>query len=413
MALRRLALLASVAPVLRGPTQLLEEIAAKAVHLWFASATAFVARMDASTLERMWQLVTSTTRPVLSGSAWRAEFGTMSVIGATVALPLLLAGVVQAVLRQDVSGLMRTAFVRLPLAILFTAVAAQLVSLGLAATDQACRSLMGAAGGHVRSLEGDMRSVLSATAPAALAANFMFLLLAGLMAFLVWLELAVRSAAVAVATLFLPLALAGAAFPATAPWARRLGETLTALVLSKLVIVAVLTLAVGTFGTASGMSSLLEGATLLGLAALAPLAMARMLPMIEAGAVAHLDGLGRQGLVHAQRLAGGSFAWMGTVSRHDAEGAADGGTPGGVGPAPSGPSRPTPSGGSGGTGLPGAKGSFGGIGMRPPSPTAGRSYPPPGGAEAAPSNEPAAPATTRETSEPPAVRHLVGSSGEP
>ena len=139
-----------------------------------------------------------------------------------------------------------------------------------------------------------MEMVLGGSSPTLLAANFLFLLLAGCLAFLVWIELAVRSAAIAVATLFLPLALAGSALPATAHWARRLGETLAALVLSKLTtIVAVLTLAVGTFGEPSdGLASIVEGITLLGLAAVAPLALARILPMVEAGAVAHLDGLG-------------------------------------------------------------------------------------------------------------------------
>ena len=66
------------------------------------------------------------------------------------------------------------------------------------------------------------------------------MLTAAVVAFVLWLELAVRSAAIGAAALFLPLALVGLAWPATSHWARRLGETLAALVLSKLVIAAVL-----------------------------------------------------------------------------------------------------------------------------------------------------------------------------
>ena len=64
-------------------------------------------------------------------------------------------------------------------------------------------------------------------------------------ALMVWVELLIRAAAVYVAVLFLPLALASLAWPAIAHWCRRLVDTLVALVLGKFVIVAVLSLAAG------------------------------------------------------------------------------------------------------------------------------------------------------------------------
>ena len=88
------------------------------------------------------------------------------------------------------------------------------------------------------------------------------MLVAGTMAivaFVLWVELAVRSAAVAAATLFLPLALAGLAWPATTHWARRLGETLAALVLMKLVIAGVLSLAATAIGSHSGIPGSSKG----------------------------------------------------------------------------------------------------------------------------------------------------------
>ena len=54
---------------------------------------------------------------------------------------------------------------------------------------------------------------------------------------MVWVELLIRAAAVYVAVLFLPLALASLAWPAIAHWCRRLVDTLVALVLGKFVIV--------------------------------------------------------------------------------------------------------------------------------------------------------------------------------
>ncbi len=123
-------------------------------------------------------------------------------------------------------------------------------------------------------------------------------------AVMVWIELLIRSAAVYVAVLFLPMALASLAWPAIAHWCRRLVDTLVALILSKFVIVAVLSLAAGALaaGTGSaptgassgggGFASVLGGAALLLLAAFAPWALFRLLPFVESGAVGHLEGLG-------------------------------------------------------------------------------------------------------------------------
>ena len=128
------------------------------------------------------------------------------------------------------------------------------------------------------------------------------MLTAAIVAFVLWLELAVRSAAIAAASLFLPLALVGLAWPATSHWARRLGETLAALVLSKLVIASVLALAAGLLGSSSGVSGVVEGVALLAVAAFAPFALLKLVPAVEAGAVAHLEGLGRRPVRAGQQL---------------------------------------------------------------------------------------------------------------
>jgi hypothetical protein len=129
-------------------------------------------------------------------------------------------------------------------------------------------------------------------------------------AFVLWLELLIRAAAVYVAVLFLPLALATLVWPAVSHWCRRLVETLAALILSKFVIVATLSLAVGavasgTAGTGnhgSGFSSVLAGGALLLMATFVPFAILRMIPAVEAGAVAHLDGLRARGVAGMTRL---------------------------------------------------------------------------------------------------------------
>ena len=112
------------------------------------------------------------------------------------------------------------------------------------------------------------------------------------------------------AVLFLPLALATLVWPAVSHWCRRLVETLAALILSKFVIVATLSLAVGALasGTAgtgnhgAGFSSVLAGGALLLMATFVPFVILRMIPAVEAGAVAHLDGLRERGVAGTTRL---------------------------------------------------------------------------------------------------------------
>jgi hypothetical protein len=120
-------------------------------------------------------------------------------------------------------------------------------------------------------------------------------LLIAVAAFVLWLELLIRAAAVYVAVLFLPLAMATLVWPAVSHWCRRLVETLSALILSKFVIVATLSLAAGAISSGSGLSSVLAGGALLVIATFVPFAILRLIPAVEAGAVGHLEGLRQRG----------------------------------------------------------------------------------------------------------------------
>ena len=261
--------------------------------------------------------VLSATTAIDLGAPWfAAHYATMAALAGVVIVPMLLLGIVQALYRQSASMLIRSVLVHVPLAVLLTAVAVTLVQISLALTDWLCAAVSQGAGldaGHF------MGTVTTALAPETLAgqpgAPTFVLFLGGVAvvvgAVMVWIELLLRAAAVYVAVLFLPLALAGLAWPAITHWSRRLVDTLVALVLSKLVIVAVLSLAAGALaggsgstpagatGGGGGFASVLGGAALLLLAAFAPWSLFRLLPFIEAGAVGHLEGLGQRARHHA------------------------------------------------------------------------------------------------------------------
>jgi hypothetical protein len=121
---------------------------------------------------------------------------------------------------------------------------------------------------------------------------------------LIWLELALRSAAIELAVFFMPLALSGLVWPATAHWAKRLAEVLGALLLAKPVVVGALCLGANALTSAeAGASSVVTGSAILLLAAFAPVALLKLVPIAEVSAIGHLQDVSRQPLRAAERAA--------------------------------------------------------------------------------------------------------------
>jgi len=260
-------------------------------------------------LSQIGSVLTSTTTVHLGAAWFRTHYEVMTALAAVVALPLLLMSTLQAVYRQNAGQLVRAFFVQLPLALLLGVVAIQIVILCLSATDAMCTAVAGGSGSDVKALFAGMTKDLVVAVGDPATATFV-LLLVGLLvaaaAFVLWLELLVRAAAVYVAVLFLPLALVALVWPAVSHWCRRLVETLAALILSKLVIVATLSLAVGAMGSGaaggSGFASVLAGGALLVLSTFVPFSILRLIPMVEAGATGHLEGVRQRATSSMTRL---------------------------------------------------------------------------------------------------------------
>jgi hypothetical protein len=273
---------------------------------WVASGAEWLLRQIGDVL------VSTTTINV--GAGWfRTHYGQMIALAGVVILPLLLVSTLQAIYRQNPGQLLRAFFLQLPLALLLGVVAIQIVVLSLSATDAMCSAVAGGSGSDVKNLlAGVTKGLLQAGGDPTMA-TFVLLMVGLLVAaasFVLWLELLVRAAAVYVAVLFLPLALATLVWPSISHWCRRLIETLAALILSKFVIVATLSLAAGAVasGTAgsgdagSGFSSVLAGGALLILSTFVPFAILRLIPLAEAGAIGHLDGTRQRAAASLTRL---------------------------------------------------------------------------------------------------------------
>jgi hypothetical protein len=152
---------------------------------------------------------------------------------------------------------------------------------------------------------------------------------------LLWIQLLIRSAAIYVCVFFLPLVLAGLVWPATARWTKRLVETLIALILSKFVIVSIISLAVAAMGRplsesgGGGVGTVVGGASLLLLAAFSPFALFKLIPLAETSSIGHLEGMERRP-AHAMQ-GGGGFSVQGFVRDKVASGRAAQGIGGAAG----------------------------------------------------------------------------------
>lgn len=264
---------------------------------------------------------------------WRA----MLAVAALFAVPLLLAGVTSEVLAGRPGHALKRG-VLLPLLIGPLLLAARAVLTLLNSLVQGACSLLIAVGlggpaGYAEGIDR-MRQILGVAVgpadPAGVGASLILILAAGVLAFIIWVELALRTALLLLLAAFVPLALSGLFWSATARWTRRLLESLAAVLLAPVVITMVMVLAAATLsapttGAAHGIDHAAIALALLFLATLGLPMTFRLVPLVvEAAAV---TGIGatvarnarRSGQNGARRLAaaapgGGAAARLATVA---------------------------------------------------------------------------------------------------
>ncbi len=231
------------------------------------------------------------TNPDLGAVWFSSSYWRMAAVAALLTVPFLFAAAIQAMLRSDLTLLLRAAFGYLPLGLLAVGVAAPVTALLVAGSDE-MSAIVSAASGHAGASFLDRVGALGggiSAASGSLFVSFFIALFTIAAAVTLWLELLIRQAAVYVIVLMLPLFFAAMVWPARRIWAARAVELLVALVLSKFAIVAVLGLGGAALGhtLVPGIGSFLAGTTLVLLAAFSPWAMLRLLPLHElAGAAA-------------------------------------------------------------------------------------------------------------------------------
>ncbi len=265
------------------------------------AAGAWVLDGARSVMQKTAGVISATTRPQLQSTWFSSTYWRMAGISALLTLPFLFAAAIQAILRSDLSLLLHAAFGYLPLGLLGVGIASPLTQLLLAASDEmsalvsSASGYPGAAVGHVTLIGAGFSSV--STFPA-----FFVGVLAVAATLTLWIELLIRSAAVYVIVLMLPLFFAALVWPARRVWAARAIEMLIALILAKFAIVAVLDLGGAALGHTAvpSITQMLAGTTLIILAAFSPWALLRLLPLHElASGIEGLRGAGGRGLERA------------------------------------------------------------------------------------------------------------------
>jgi hypothetical protein len=272
----------------------------------FGVFATFVADGVKSVLDEVAQAMTATTAVNLDRDWFDRHAAVMRGLAIVILLPLMLIGLVSAVIHRDPHQLLRAGLVYVPVAIVGGAAAIGLTDLALKVTDGLTAAVTGDLAGDTTQALAALRSAVidvSATGGPSVGLFLSIVVLLVLMAgaLLIWIELLLRTSAIYVVVLFLPVAMSGLVWRATVAWTRRMIEVLVALILSKFVIVVVIDLAAGMIVSGDGIGTVLQGATLMLLAACAPFALLRLVPLAEAGVIGQLERMERRPIAAATR----------------------------------------------------------------------------------------------------------------
>jgi hypothetical protein len=263
-------------------------------------------------------LLATTSVPL--GDSFDGPWRAMLAVSAVFALPILLAGVIHEVLLGRPDQALRRG-VLYPLAIGPVLLASRaVIGLLVAVVQGACGLLvevgLGSKGGFAEGIDQIRQTLGVATGPAdpvGASSSLVVVLIAGVLAFIIWVELAVRAALVLLLAAFVPLALAGMFWQATSAWTRRILECLAAVLLAPLVITMVMVLATATLtsdsaGLGEGINRAAIALALLFLGTLGLPLTFRLIPhvveaAVVAGAGASVARSARQRAGQAGRLA--------------------------------------------------------------------------------------------------------------
>jgi hypothetical protein len=210
----------------------------------------------------------------LQSAGISSTYGISLSVGAVVAALLVFAGVIRTAWTHDGSGIAQ-AVTGVGKAVLAWMLTAAVATAALEASDEITRLVVNQSFGSQQALADRLGTIVNwaevAGDPgqAILGGSLLlvFALIGISLVIVLWFELLLRNAAIAVLVATSPIAAAGQASEATKSWWLRAGSATAQLIILKPVIALVFAVGLGMAGTSNGVESLLEGLLVLALAA--------------------------------------------------------------------------------------------------------------------------------------------------
>jgi hypothetical protein len=289
-----------VIPDVPGIDDLLGWATESATNSVFDGIVSWMARGLAMLIEWIWTTLDSATTPRISEPWFATDLvGPVGLLALAVVVALMLASAIQAALagRPEQIG---DAFKQAAWSLVATGLSITVIDLLLGVVDAASAAIWGQVRPDLQRLLEGVITAMSASAMngmgflAVLMMLFMYLALIGLA-----VALAMRNALIYVAAFLAPLVFASSVLPLFRESARKIVHLLVALIVSKLAIVATLTVAVKMMANATDLSSsgdlvqdgvgslgvLFAGVVCFAVASITPMVLYKLMPTVEGAVV--------------------------------------------------------------------------------------------------------------------------------
>jgi hypothetical protein len=282
----------------------------------FKELTRWVAQGTGWLMGQVVTAVDTSTTPHLRRAGFLSEYTKMSAIAVLLAVAALLAAILQGIAQGNAGLMLRVVLVNAPLAFLGTSIAFVVVQLLVGTTDSLCHAISAGTGEHgaelfekaitgLGSVGGKVGEVgtgagvtsgggiseaighNSGQVEVPLFVGFLLAIVGALAAFCVLLELLFRDAGIYAVSLFMPFALYASISPRWRGVMRKYAEGLFALIESKFIIVAIITLAATLVDKeATTAEVVLVASSLMALSCFAPFLLFRIVAISEGAAAA-------------------------------------------------------------------------------------------------------------------------------
>ncbi len=233
-------------------------------------------------------ILNNQTEPDIFSQNFNHYLRLMELTTAGLMLPLVMFAIIKHLITQNSQGLIKLATIDIPVSLMGTAIAIILIKYSLQLVDNLCAMYLSSAGVDMsKGLNNLGHYLLNASNPGTshLPGFFTLVILLIFAAgfFGLVFEMIIRSAAIELAVLFLPLGFMGLIWPSTSHWLRKMIDLIVSLIISKLVVVVVISLAIGQLISDSSVTvgSMLTALAMLLLSVFSPFLLMHIIPAME------------------------------------------------------------------------------------------------------------------------------------